>query len=161
MRPQQCNGPSKAYYIRPRTHTSLYGPALKGMSGCVNQVSMVIQYNSFQFPWENSWLLTFCLKTHKSALFVWTGVSSRVVLSIYSPSLHSSLCLFDSDSLTGLLQEWDEWDVDLWWFINHIFQTEIYTKRIDFKVGPKFWWGGNERWREKPLHQKCTKSPSV
>ena len=81
------------------------------------------------FPWENSSPLIFCLKTHKSALFVWTGVSSRVVLSIYSPSLALFVYLIRILWLDSLKNEMNEGRC---WFVmihkSHFSNRNIYKK---------------------------------
>ena len=77
--------------------------------------------------------LIFCLKTHKSALFVWTGVSSRVVLSIYSPSLALFVYLIQILWLDSFKNEMNEGGC--WFVMIKFFKQKYIEKGLTLKLG--------------------------
>lgn len=77
--------------------------------------------------------LIFCLKTHKSALFVWTGVSSRVVLSIYSPSLALFVYLIRILWLDSFKNEMNEGGC--WFVMIKFFKQKYIEKGLTLKLG--------------------------
>ena len=111
------------------------------------------------FPWENSSPLIFCLKTHKSALFVWTGVSSATTVYLFIISVY-----LDQIRWLDSFRKWNEW------LTTHLeFKTRIKISYVWFfklKIDIFLLWSWVEvlmRWKseasEKPLAAELHKIP--